>query len=342
MTVKNGTTTLCSETLPTGSGDSASFSCALTATQLAVGTYSSVDAVFSPAATSSSSSTVSYTTSTSTPVKSLTVNRATKSTTTTLHPVTSPITVGAETAETFSGTVTGQSGDGYPEGTVTVENGTTTLCSQTLPSGSGDSTTYSCSLTASQLGAGTYSSVEAVFTPGTSSSSNADFGYTGSASTPLQSLTVKPSTTSSNNLQIQLSSSGLVSGVGGIYLLTVTNHASTASTGTLTITDALPAGLSYNGVLADPPGVALHVVQRHRDVHFECVHPRAWCRLPVHGRQRERPGGHQYHEQGGVDSGRDAGQQLLGDGDDQCGAEVGQVPPSGWAHDVAGGRRRVR
>ena len=184
VTVKNGTTILCSETLPSGSGDSASYSCALTATQLAVGIYSSVDAVFIPASPSSSSSTVSYTTSTSTPVKSVTVNRATKSTTTTLHPVTSPITVGAETAETFSGTVTGQSGDGYPEGTVTVKNGTTTLCSETLPSGSGDSTTYSCSLTASELNAGTYSSVDAVFTPGTSSSSNADFSYTGSTSTP--------------------------------------------------------------------------------------------------------------------------------------------------------------
>ena len=254
VTVKNGTTTLCSETLPSGNGDSASYSCALTATQLAVGTYSSVDAVFSPAATSSSSSTVNYTTSTSTPVKSVTVNRATKSTTTTLHPVTSPITAGAETAETFSGTVTGQSGDGYPEGTVTVENGTTTLCSETLPSGSGDTGTYSCSLTASQLGAGTYSSVDAVFTPGTNSSSNADFSYTGSASTPPQGLVVKPSTTSSNNLQIQLSSPGLVSGIGGIYLLTVSNHASTASTGTLTITDALPAGLSYNSILPIPQG----------------------------------------------------------------------------------------
>jgi hypothetical protein len=254
VTVKNGTTTLCSETLPSGSGVSASYSCALTAMQLAVGTYSSVDAVFSPAATSSSSSTVTYTTSTSTPVKNVTVNRGTKSTTTTLHPVTSPITVGAETAETFSGTVTGQSGDGYPEGTVTVKNGTTTLCSETVPAGSGDSTTYSCSLTASQLSAGTYSSVDAVFTPGTSSSSNADFSYTGSASTPVQSLTVKPSTTPSNNLQIQMSSPGLVSGVGGLYLLTVTNHASTASTGTLTVVDALPAGLSYNRVLPDPQG----------------------------------------------------------------------------------------
>jgi uncharacterized ParB-like nuclease family protein len=254
VTVKNGTTTLCSETLPSGSGDSTSFTCALTAAQLAAGTYPNVDAVFTPATASSSAATVSYATSTSTPARSFTVNRASKSTTTTLHAVTSPITVGAETVESFSGTVTGQSGDGYPEGTVTVKNGTTTLCSEILPAGSGDSATYSCSLTASQLSAGTYSSVDAVFTPGTNSSSNVDFSYAGSTSTPAQSLTVKPSTTAPNNLQIQLSSPGLVSGVGGIYLITVTNHASTASAGTLTITDALPAGSSYNGVLPIPQG----------------------------------------------------------------------------------------
>ena len=253
VAVKNGTATLCTETLPAGSGDSASFSCALTAAQLAVGTYSSVDAVFTPGTTSSSSSTVSYTASTSTPAKSFTVNRASKSTTTTLHAVTSPISVGAETAETFSGTVTGQSGDGYPEGTVTVKNGTSTLCSEALPAGSGDSASYTCSLTASQLGAGTYSSVDAIFTPGTNSSSNSGFSYVGSASAPPQSFTVQPGTTA-NNLQIQLSSPGLVSGVGGIYLITVTNHASTASTGALSITDALPAGLSYNGVLPIPQG----------------------------------------------------------------------------------------
>ncbi len=56
-------------------------------------------------------------------------------TTTSLNVVTSPITYGAETAETFTGTVTGQSGDGNPEGTVNVYEGspTATLLCQTLP-----------------------------------------------------------------------------------------------------------------------------------------------------------------------------------------------------------------
>jgi hypothetical protein len=34
----------------------------------------------------------------------------------------------------------------------------------------------------------------------------------------------------------------------------VTNHASTPSSGTLSITDALPAGLSYKGILTIPQG----------------------------------------------------------------------------------------
>ncbi len=61
-------------------------------------------------------------------------------------------------------------------------------------------------------------------------------------------------TTSSNNLRIQLSSPGLISGVGGLYLITVTNLAATPTTGTLTITDVLPSGLSYIGGLVYPPG----------------------------------------------------------------------------------------
>ncbi len=135
-----------------------------------MGTYSSVDAVFSPATTSSSSPDFTYTTSTSSPTQSFTVSSSvsTESTTTSLNAVTSPITYGSETTESFSGTVTGASGDGYPEGTVTLYYGTTpvALCSETLPTGSGDSAGFSCSLTANQLDVGTYSSVDAVYAPG--------------------------------------------------------------------------------------------------------------------------------------------------------------------------------
>ena len=167
--------------MPSGSGDSANFSCALTATQLAAGNYSSVAAVFSPAVTSSSIDDQ---------LCDVDLDAAQE-----LHgepedEVDHDLAVCgdlahhrcAETAEALSGTVTGQSGDGYPQGTVTVKSGTTTLRSEALPVGSGDSAAFSCSLTASQLGAGTYSSIDAIFTPATTSSSSADFSYTGSAS----------------------------------------------------------------------------------------------------------------------------------------------------------------
>jgi hypothetical protein len=80
--------------------------------------------------------------------------------------------------------------DGYPEGTVTVYNSSTTLCSETLPAGTGHSVNYSCSLTASELQDGSYSDVFATFTPGTPSSSNSNYSYTTSTSTPAQSFSV--------------------------------------------------------------------------------------------------------------------------------------------------------
>ena len=107
---------LCAETLPTGSGDSASFSCSLTANQLDAGSYSNVDAVFSPGGNSSSNSAFVYTTSTSTPAQIFTVTAALASTTTTLSLSSPSVTFGAEGSETFSRTVTGHAGDGSPRG----------------------------------------------------------------------------------------------------------------------------------------------------------------------------------------------------------------------------------
>jgi len=162
---------------------------------------------------------------------------------------------GSETTETFAGTVTGQSGDGNPEGTVTLYYGSPTqteLCQNTLTVSGSDAATFSCSLTASQLNAGSYTNVVAVY--GAGASSNSSFTYTTSTSSPAQSFTVNPATTSANNLRIQLSSPALISGVGGLYLITVTNLAATPTTGTLTITDALPSGLSYVGTLVYPSG----------------------------------------------------------------------------------------
>ena len=123
MSVQSGATPLCSEILPAGSGDSAGYSCSPTnGSVLAASTTAyPITATFTPGTASSSSVDFTYTASTSSPAQNLTVNASssTVSTTTSLNAVTSPITYGAETAETFSGTVTGHSGDGYPEGTVT-------------------------------------------------------------------------------------------------------------------------------------------------------------------------------------------------------------------------------
>ena len=132
-------------------------------------------------------------TSTASSTTGLTVNPESETTTASLSVSQPSVTYGFETTETFSGTVTGQTGDGYPEGTVAVDYGSapaTQICSVPLTGGSGDTATYTCTLTASQLALGSYTNVVAVFTPGTPSSSNGTFAYTGSSSTPAQSFSV--------------------------------------------------------------------------------------------------------------------------------------------------------
>ena len=111
-----------------------------------------MDAVYAPGGPSSSNPGFTYTASTSSPTQSFTVNPQSAGTTTSLSAVTSPVTFGAETTETFSGTVTGQSGDGNPPGTVTVYYGpptATELCQSTLTVSGADAATFGCALTAS-------------------------------------------------------------------------------------------------------------------------------------------------------------------------------------------------
>ena len=171
MSVYEGSPTatlLCQSALTASGANAATFSCALTASQLAAGTYSSVDAVFAPGGPSSSNPGFTYTASTSTPTQSFTVNPAAEPTTTSLSAVTSPITFGAETTETFTGTVTGQSGDGNPEGTVSVHYGsptTTSLCTEHPDGERRQRRPFSCCAHGQQLTLGTYTSVDAVFSP---------------------------------------------------------------------------------------------------------------------------------------------------------------------------------
>ena len=221
-----GPTTMCSSSTSTATtSDTATYSCSLAATQLAPTTYSEVDAVYTPGSPSSSNTGYTYTTSTSTPTQSFTVNAApAESTTVTLSAVTSPVTYGSEGAETFSATVTGQSGDGYPEGTVDFNYGLgpTTVCSSsTSTATTSDTATYSCSLAATQLAPTTYSDVDAVYTPGSPSSSNTGYTYTTSTSTPTQSFTVNAASTESTTTGLGLSLTSVAYGAETSEIFTV-------------------------------------------------------------------------------------------------------------------------
>ena len=123
--------------------------------------------------------------------QTFTVNKASVATSTSLTAITSPITYGSEATETFTGTVTGVNGDGNPTGTVTVKAGATTLCTDTTLTASGAfSAIYSCPISSATLlaASGTAYSVTATF--GGGNSSNTNFTYTASTSTPAQNLTV--------------------------------------------------------------------------------------------------------------------------------------------------------
>jgi hypothetical protein len=118
------------------------------------------------------------------------VNQASEATSTSMGLSLASVTYGSETTEAFGGTVIGQPGDGVPKGIVTISSASTPLCSASLGTGSGDSVSYSCSLTVSALGANTYSAVASTYSPAAQSSSDSNFTYTSSNSTPPQSFAV--------------------------------------------------------------------------------------------------------------------------------------------------------
>jgi hypothetical protein len=101
-------------------------------------------------------------------------------TTTTLATIAPSSTYGAETAETFTANVT--STQGTPTGTVTVTGSVGTLCTITLSAGTG-----TCTLTATQLTPQQVTGVVATY--------NASGNFAGSASTPAQTFTVVPDST---------------------------------------------------------------------------------------------------------------------------------------------------
>jgi hypothetical protein len=172
--------TLCSFSYPTDT------SCTTSPT-LDAGTYSGIEATFTD-------TDGFYSNESAANVLSLTVNQATESTTTRLQESSSSVEFGQERFETFSATVTGQTGAGYPEGTVTVFDASRPLCSAPLGTGTGDAASARCSLSNEELNAGTYSDVYARFTPGGTSSSDSNDTYTGSVSSTKR-FTVSPAST---------------------------------------------------------------------------------------------------------------------------------------------------
>jgi hypothetical protein len=121
----------------------------------------------------------------------------TVSTTTQLEVPSSPLLSGSEAPPAFTAIVTGQSGDGMPEGVASIYNGSQLLCTVSLLGYSPDSAYAWCYLSPSEIGPGTYNDLFAVYSPGTPSTNDAyaTWNYWGSTSAP-QSLTIATITTS--------------------------------------------------------------------------------------------------------------------------------------------------
>jgi hypothetical protein len=152
------------------------------------------------------------------------------------------VAYGSETSEIFTVTVTGQSGDGHPEGTVAVYNSTTKLCGATLIPVVGHSASVTCSLTAHELAGGSYSQVFATYSPGTPSSSNASYTYGSSSSTPAQAFSVASvKTTATTMTSLELSARRVTYGDEQVLYLSVTvspRYPGSAATGTVTIKES--------------------------------------------------------------------------------------------------------
>ena len=237
VAVYNSSTELCFATLYVISSDSSSATCSLAATQLATGPYSDVFATYTPGIPSSNLG-YTYTTSTSYPVQAFSVGSV--NTTTGLGLSLTSVAYGSEASETFTVSVTGQVGEGYPEGTVAVYNSTTELCIATLTFVSSYSSSATCSLAATQLAPASYSDVFATYTPGIPSS-NLGYTYTTSTSYPVQAFSVIKYSTETTTTSLKLSAAQVTYGDEQVEQLSVSvspQYAGTTPTGTVTISGA--------------------------------------------------------------------------------------------------------
>jgi hypothetical protein len=229
-TTAAGTVTIAT---PVAVGNSSASSVVITGvTNPAAGTY----------ANTSFSITTSADTAASNPASGQAFSVGSANTTTGLGLSSASVAYDSETSEIFTVTVTGQTGDGHPEGTVAVYNSSTKLCSATLIPVGGHSASVTCSLTAHELAGGSYSDVFATYSPGTPSSSNASYTYGTSSSTPVQSFSVgSANTTTSTTTSLELSAREVTYGDEQVEQLSVSvspQHSGTTPTGTVTISGA--------------------------------------------------------------------------------------------------------
>jgi Bacterial Ig-like domain (group 3) len=217
---------ICSATLVTGSGDSSTATCRPTADEFPPGTsFTTVAATYEGDA--------NYADSMSTPPESFTVASGPTPTTTTLTQTEGTLPYGTENTDTFSAVVTGRSGGPAPTGIVSVADASTSspICSATLVTGSGDSSTATCGPTAIEFPPGTaFTTVAATY--------EGDTNNSGSSSSSALSLTVVSVATSTTLSQSQNTVAYGSEGVDSFSATVTGQSGGAAPSGTVTVADA--------------------------------------------------------------------------------------------------------
>jgi hypothetical protein len=206
VNIKNGSVSLCTARVLGASKNTSKASCGLTATQLLGGLYSVT-------ATYSGDGNYLASTPTLSLGQTFAVNKAAPTMGLTLV---SPTTYGAENNESFGVSVKGSTGGVAPTGTATVYEGSKALCTTSGLAGSSNIGSGSCSLSATELSAGSYtgsSGLKATYNPG------GDQNYLTASSSPAESLTVNKDTTTTT---VSGSATTVIYGNEGASLFTVT------------------------------------------------------------------------------------------------------------------------
>jgi hypothetical protein len=244
---------ICIATLVPGPGSLSTGTCQATAEEFDGGT-----AFTDLAATYFGDS--NYSDSLSAPPQSFTV--APGPTTTSLTDANGTVAYGSESADSFSATVAGQSGGSAPSGTVTVTDAATAslICSAVLVSGSGDTSTATCSPTDTEFPAGTVlSTVIATY--------EGDTNDAGSVSTTPTDFTVGPGATSTT-LDQSTDTVAYGSESADSFTVTVTGQPGMAPTGTISVDDAATVSPICTATLAANPDDSATATCRPTDEQF--------------------------------------------------------------------------